>query len=114
MPDGQIVLVTTEPLEGGDEPLRTIYYVAEEDPTKAEAIFAEGMAPNEKVEALAIFEEAAVEAIGLEQGEFKRGEAPKRDVDDELTEALKCTFPASDPVSAESTLVPGSSRGNRR
>jgi len=112
MPDGQIVLVTTEPLEGG-EPLRTIYYVAEEDPTKAEAIIAEVMAPNEKVEALAIFEEAAVEAIGLKQGEFKRGEAPKRDVDDELTEALKCTFPASDPVSAESTLVPGSSRGHR-
>ena len=65
-------------------------------------------------QALAILQEAAVEAMGLKQGEFKRGEAPKRDVDDELTEALKCTFPASDPVSAESTLVPGSSRGNRR
>jgi hypothetical protein len=113
MPDGQIVLVTTEPLEGG-EPLRTIYYVAEEDASKAEAIIAEVMAPNEKVEALAILQGAAVEAMGLKQGEFKRGEAPMRDVDDELTEALKGTFPASDPVSAESTLVPGSSRGNRR
>jgi hypothetical protein len=45
MPDGQIVLVTTEPLEGG-ELLRTIYYVAEEDATKAEAIIAEVMAPQ--------------------------------------------------------------------
>jgi hypothetical protein len=45
MPDGQIVLVTTEPLEGG-ELLRTIYYVAEEDATNAEAIIAEVMAPN--------------------------------------------------------------------
>ena len=73
MPDGQIVLVTTKPLEGG-EPLRTIYYVAEEDATRGEAIIAEVMAPNEKVEALAILEEAAVEAMGLKQGEFKRGE----------------------------------------
>ena len=113
MPDGQIVLVTTEPLEAG-EPLRTIYYVAEEEVTKAEALLAKVMAPNEEVEALAILQEAAVEAMGLKQGEFKRGEVPKRVVDDELTEALKCTFPASDPVSAESTLVPGSSRGNQR
>ena len=72
------------------------------------------MAPNENVEALAVLEEAAVRAMGLKQGEFKRGEVSKRDADDELTEALKGTFPVSDPVSAESTLVPGSSRGNRR
>ena len=71
MPDGQIVLVTTEPVEGG-EPLRTIYYVAEEDATKAEAIIAEVMAPNEKVEALATLQGAGVEAMGLKQGEFKR------------------------------------------
>ena len=75
MPDGQIVLVTTEPLEGG-EPLRTIYYVAEEDAAKAEAILAEVMAPNEKVEALAILQEAAVEAMGLKQGAFKRVRLP--------------------------------------
>ena len=45
MPDGQIVLVTTKPLEGG-EPLRTIYYVAEEDATKAEAILGKVMGPQ--------------------------------------------------------------------
>jgi hypothetical protein len=113
MPKGQIILVTTEPLEEG-MPLRTIYFVAAEDAAKAEAIIAEVMAPNENVEALAVLEEAAVVAMGLKQGEFKMGEVPKRDADDELTEALKSTFPASDPVSAESTLLSGSSRGKRR
>ena len=47
MPDGQIVLVTTEPLEAG-EPLRTIYYVAEEDATKAEAILGKVIGPPMK------------------------------------------------------------------
>ena len=46
MPNGQVVLVTTEPLDGG-LPMRTVYYVAEEDPSKAEAIIAACMAPNE-------------------------------------------------------------------
>jgi len=49
MPNGQVVLVTTEPLDGG-LPMRTVYYVAEEDPSKAEAIIAACMAPNEKVQ----------------------------------------------------------------
>ena len=31
--------------------MRAVYYVAEEDPTKAQAIIAKIMAPNEKVEA---------------------------------------------------------------
>ena len=70
MANGQVVLVTTERLEGG-APMRTIYYVAEEDPTKAEAIVAAVMAPNEKVEALGPLPEAAVKALGLRRGEFK-------------------------------------------
>src|SRR5262249_50706587 len=48
MANGQVVLVTTEGLSGGS-PMRTVYYVAEEDPTKAQAIIAEIMAPNEKL-----------------------------------------------------------------
>jgi hypothetical protein len=37
MANGQVVLVTTERL-GGAQPMRTVYYIAEEDPAKAEAI----------------------------------------------------------------------------
>ena len=48
MANGQVVLVTTEGLNGG-LPMRTVYYVAEEDPTKAQAINAKIMAPDEKV-----------------------------------------------------------------
>jgi len=66
MPNGQVVLVTTEPLDGG-LPMRTVYCVAEENPSKAEAIIAACMAPNEKVQA-----EAAVKALGLKPGSFKR------------------------------------------
>jgi hypothetical protein len=69
MTNGQVLLVTTEPLSGG-LPTRTIWYVAEEDPLKAEAIVGAIMAPNEKVEALGPLPEAAVEAIGLKPGEF--------------------------------------------
>ncbi len=47
MANGQVVLVTKEPLAGG-APMRTVYYVAEEDPSKAEAIIAACMAPNQK------------------------------------------------------------------
>jgi hypothetical protein len=36
--------------------------------------------------------------------------AAAREVDDELDDALEHTFPASDPISLESTLVPGSRR----
>ena len=43
--------------------MRTVYYVAEEDPTKAQAIIAEIMAPNEKVEAYGLLPEAAVKAL---------------------------------------------------
>jgi hypothetical protein len=70
MTNGQVVLVTTEPLEGG-LPMRTIYYVAEEDPSKAEAIIAAYMAPNEKVQAYGSLPEAAVKALGLKPGSFK-------------------------------------------
>jgi hypothetical protein len=52
--------------------MRTVYYVAEEDPAKAEAIIAKFMAPNEKVEAYGPLPEAAVKALGLKPGEFSR------------------------------------------
>ncbi len=68
---GHVVLVTTEPLEGGP-PLRVVYYVAEENPTKAEAIVSTLMAPNESVVAWGPLPEAAVKALGLKRGEFTR------------------------------------------
>ena len=64
MANGQVVLVTTEGLSGGP-PMRTVYYVAEEDPTKAQAIIAKIMASNEKVEAFGLLPEAAVKALGF-------------------------------------------------
>jgi hypothetical protein len=69
MSDGQVIVVTTEPLSGGP-PQRTVFYVAEEDPAKAEAIVGAIMAPNEKVEALGRLPEVAVKALGLRPGEF--------------------------------------------
>ena len=51
--------------------MRAVYYVAEEDPTKAQAILAKIMAPNEKVEAYGLLPEAAVKALGLKPGEFR-------------------------------------------
>ncbi len=48
MENGQVVLITTEPLDGGSA-VRSVYFVAEEDPAKAEAIVAAMMAPNEKI-----------------------------------------------------------------
>jgi hypothetical protein len=41
MANGQVVLVTTEQL-GSGPPMRTVYYVAAEDPIKAEAIIDSG------------------------------------------------------------------------
>jgi hypothetical protein len=70
MANGQVVLVTTEGLSGG-LPMRTVYYVAEEDPSKAQAIIAKIMAPNEKVEAYGLLPEAAVETLRLKPGEFR-------------------------------------------
>jgi hypothetical protein len=55
MADGQVVLVTTEPL-GGGSPVRSVYFVAEQDPETAKAIIGAMMAPNEKVEAWARFQ----------------------------------------------------------
>ena len=72
MANGQVVLVTTEGLSGGP-PMRTVYYVAEEDPIKAQAIIASIMAPNEKVEAYGLLPEPALEALGLKRGEFRSG-----------------------------------------
>ena len=69
MANGQVVVVTTEAL-GGGSPTRTLYYVAEEDPTKAQAIIANVMAPNEKVEACGVLPEAAVKALRLAPGDF--------------------------------------------
>jgi hypothetical protein len=72
MANGQVVLVTTEPL-GGGSPVRSVYYVAEQDPAKAEAIIAAMMAPNERVEAWGMLPELAVKALGLKPGDFTRG-----------------------------------------
>ncbi|MEW6644977.1 MAG: hypothetical protein AB1586_31035 [Pseudomonadota bacterium] len=69
MTNGQVVLVTTAPLDGGP-PVRSIYFVAEADPAKAEAIVAVVMAPNETVEALGPLPEVAVRALGLKPGDF--------------------------------------------
>jgi hypothetical protein len=72
MADGQVVLVTTEPL-GGGSPVRSVYYVAEPDSQAARAIIAAVMAPNEKVEAWGRLPEAAVKALGLKRGDFTHG-----------------------------------------
>jgi hypothetical protein len=72
MANGQVVLITTEPLDGGSA-VRSVYFVAEEDPAKAEAIVAAIMAPNERVEALGPLPEAAVKALGLKPGDFTHG-----------------------------------------
>jgi hypothetical protein len=72
MADGQVVLVTTQPL-GGGQPVRSVYFVAEQDPEKAAAIIAEMMAPNEQVEAWGRLPEAAVKALGLKYGDFTHG-----------------------------------------
>jgi hypothetical protein len=70
MANGQVVLITTERLEGGP-PLRVVYYVAEENPTKAEAIVSTLLAPNESVVAWGSLPEAAVKALGLKRGEVR-------------------------------------------
>ena len=72
MANGHVVLVTTEPL-GGGTPVRSVYYVAEQDPAKAEAVIAAMMAPNERVEAWGPLPEPAVKALGLKPGDFTRG-----------------------------------------
>ena len=71
MANGQVVLITTEQL--GERPVtRTVYYVAEEDAVKATAIIAAVMAPNETVVAYGPLPDAAVKAMGLTPGEFRR------------------------------------------
>ena len=72
MANGQVVLIKTQPLGGGSA-VRSVYFVAEEDPAKAEAIVAAVMAPNERVEALGPLPEAAVKALGLKPGDFTHG-----------------------------------------
>ena len=70
MANGQLILVTTEPLEGGS-PVRSVYHVAEQDPAKA--IVGAMMAPNETVEAWGPLPEVAVKALGLKPGDFTHG-----------------------------------------
>jgi hypothetical protein len=72
MANGQVVLITTE-LPVGRAPVRSVYFVAEEDPAKAAAIVAAIMAPNERVEAWGPLPEAAVRALGLKPGDFTHG-----------------------------------------
>lgn len=67
--NGQVVLVTTEPLAGGS-PIRPVYFVAEANPARAEALVAVMMAPDERVEAWGPLPEAAVKALGLKPGDF--------------------------------------------
>ncbi|QOZ26913.1 hypothetical protein [Bradyrhizobium sp. CCBAU 51753] len=69
MANGQVVLVTTAPLDGGP-PVRSVFFVAEGDPAKAAAIIADMMAPNESVEAWGPLPEAAVKALGLKPGDY--------------------------------------------
>ena len=69
MANVQVVLVTTERITGA-APVRVVYYVAEENPAKAEAIVRPLMTPDEKVEAIGQLPEAAVKALGLKPGEF--------------------------------------------
>ena len=69
MANGQVVLITTEPL-GGGPPVRSVFFVAEGDPAKATAIIAAVMAPNERVEAYGALPEVAVQALGLKPGDF--------------------------------------------
>jgi len=71
MANGQVVLVTTEPL--GSPPVRSVFFVAEGDPAKAAAIIAAMMAPNERVEAYGPLPEVAVKALGLKPGDFTHG-----------------------------------------
>ncbi|WP_444838833.1 hypothetical protein [Bradyrhizobium sp.] len=66
------MLVTTHPL-GGGPPVRSVYFVAEQDPEKATAIIAAMMAPNEQVEAWGRLPEAAVKALGLKHGDYTHG-----------------------------------------
>ena len=68
MANGQVVLVTTEPL--GSPPVRSVFFVAEGDSAKAVAIIAAMMAPNERVEAYGPLPEVAVKALGLKPGDF--------------------------------------------
>jgi hypothetical protein len=69
MTNGQLVLVTTEPLRGGP-PLKVVYFVAEEDPAKAEAAVEALMAPNEKAEVLGPLPAAVLKALKLKPGDF--------------------------------------------
>jgi hypothetical protein len=57
----------------GGSPFRSVYFVAEQDPEKANAIIGAMMAPNDKVEAWGRLTEAAVKALGLKAGDFKHG-----------------------------------------
>jgi hypothetical protein len=73
MANGQVVLVTTEPLDGGP-PVRSVYFVAEGDPERAAAIVAAVMAPNERVEAWGSLPEVAVKALKLKPVTSRTGE----------------------------------------
>ena len=55
----------------------------------------------------------AKESLRQEQAE-QRAKAKSGDKDAELTEALKDTFPASDPVAAQAPVTPGDDKtGNK-
>ncbi|RFC66909.1 MULTISPECIES: hypothetical protein [Mesorhizobium] len=49
----------------------------------------------------------AVRSLEREQRATKEAANAKQEADDQLEEALEDTFPASDPISAISTSIPG-------
>ena len=54
----------------------------------------------------------AVKSLERERSKQVR-QSPKQELDEELEEALEDTFPASDPVSAISTSIPGKPKKKR-
>jgi hypothetical protein len=66
---GYIVRVTTARL-GGGEPSHVPYVVAEGDPAKAEQLIRRIMTADEQVTAIYPLPASAVEAFGLEPGQF--------------------------------------------
>lgn len=55
----------------------------------------------------------AKESLRQEQAE-QRKKAKSGDKDSELTEALKDTFPASDPVAAQTPVTPGDDKADKK
>ena len=57
---------------------------------------------------------AAVRSLEREQKAAHAAQSAKEEADEELEEALEDTFPASDPVSAISTSIPGKPKRRKK